>query len=199
MFGQHEVHVVTSSQRIPSRADEGDRINRPRIGSAGPGAVKPSVGDTGGSHCPSGCAGLQSARGHGAAPRRIPEAVRQWPRVHLDGGKQSRDYRIMASSRPSKKSPTEITPPGRRLPVSHIPAIQAWLQATPRLGPELTGLELARPGPPLFRLLTWRMRRERLSPGYPTNWEGGRGWGEGGSHRWPSRRELAPYHVISRS
>ena len=40
-----------------------------------------------------------------------------------------------------------------RLPVSRIPAIQAWLETTPRLGPELTGLEPARPGPPLTRPL----------------------------------------------
>ena len=35
-----------------------------------------------------------------------------------------------------------------RLPVSRIPEIQAWLQATPRLGPELAGLEPARPARP---------------------------------------------------
>lgn len=40
-----------------------------------------------------------------------------------------------------------------RLPVSRIPAIQAWLQATPRLGPELADLEPARPGPALSRPL----------------------------------------------
>jgi DNA polymerase V len=40
-----------------------------------------------------------------------------------------------------------------RLPVSRIPEIQAWLQATPRLGAELADLEPARPGAPLSRPL----------------------------------------------
>ena len=51
-----------------------------------------------------------------------------------------------------------------RLPVSRIPAIQAWLQATPRLGPELTGLELAQPGPPLSRPLF----TSRVPAGFPS-------------------------------
>ena len=40
-----------------------------------------------------------------------------------------------------------------RLPVSSIPAIQAWLGMTPRLGAELADLEPARPGAPLSRPL----------------------------------------------
>ena len=51
-----------------------------------------------------------------------------------------------------------------RLPISRIPEIQAWLQATPRLGPELADLEPARPGPPLTRPLF----SSRVPAGFPS-------------------------------
>lgn len=50
-----------------------------------------------------------------------------------------------------------------RLPVSHIPRIQGWLEAPP-LGPDLVGLEPARPGTPLSRPLF----SSRVPAGFPS-------------------------------